>query len=211
MMCGLQSLPNWIKPVCYKLWTNYINKYPQFYNGGIISPGQKWCQTILEIEISCSQWKGLNMHSKCLDFFSFMLWVEGGGRIFIKKSFVPTMFPSSSQCVPIRFPMCSPRVFPIAPRYNPICFAQSPPIFTYIGGPNGKAILLSIESSSLGASIVPTFICFLVIGQWNWLIAPKKKGWSCEVPQVLKLFLKMFPIAPQFYAIWFAQIQFSCI
>jgi hypothetical protein len=107
--------------------------------------------------------------------------------------------------------MCSPRVFPIAPCFNPICFAQSPPIFTYIGGPNDEAILLSIESSSLGASIVPTFICFLVIGQWNWLIAPKKKSWSCEVPQVLKLLLKMFPIAPQFYAIWFAQIQFSCI
>jgi hypothetical protein len=28
---------------------------------------------------------------------------------------------------------------------------------------------------------------------------------SLEVPQVLKLFLKVFPIASQFYSIWFAQ------
>ncbi len=32
-----------------------------------------------------------------------------------------------------RFSMCSPRVFPIAPRFNPICFTQSPPLLTYIG------------------------------------------------------------------------------
>jgi hypothetical protein len=37
-----------------------------------------------------------------------------------------------------RFPMCSPKVFPIAPCFNPICFAQSPPLFTYIGGPKGE-------------------------------------------------------------------------
>ncbi|CAM6034844.1 unnamed protein product [Sphagnum compactum] len=28
--------------------------------------------------------------------------------------------------------MCSPRVFSIAPRFNPICLAQSPPLLTYI-------------------------------------------------------------------------------
>jgi hypothetical protein len=38
---------------------------------------------------------------------------------------VPNGFP--------RFPMCSPRVFPIAPRFNPICFAQSPPLLTCVG------------------------------------------------------------------------------
>jgi hypothetical protein len=44
---------------------------------------------------------------------------ENKGRIFFHFSFVPNMFPSSSQWVPIKFPMCSPRGVP-----NPICFAQ---------------------------------------------------------------------------------------
>jgi hypothetical protein len=59
------------------------------------------------------------------------------------------MFPSSSQWIPIRFPICSPRGFPIAPCFNPICFAQSPPLLTYIGGPKGEALHISIESSIL--------------------------------------------------------------
>ncbi len=46
-----------------------------------------------------------------------------------------------------RFPMCSPWVFPIALCFNLICFAQSPPLLTYIGGPKGEALHLSIESS----------------------------------------------------------------
>ncbi len=31
-----------------------------------------------------------------------------------------------------------PKVFPIAPGFNPICFAQSRPLLTYIGGPIGN-------------------------------------------------------------------------
>jgi hypothetical protein len=92
----------------------------------------------------------LSMHSKCLDLF-FLSFGARGGEDFFHFSFVPNKFPSSSQWVPIRFPMCSPRVFPIAPRFNPICFAQSPPLLTYIGGPKGKALYLYIESSILGA------------------------------------------------------------
>jgi hypothetical protein len=42
--------------------------------------------------------------------------------------------------------MCSPRVFPIAPYSNPIYFAQSPTLLTYIVGPKGEALHLSIES-----------------------------------------------------------------
>jgi hypothetical protein len=48
-------------------------------------------------------------------------------------------------------------VFPIAPLFSPICFAQSPPLLTYIGGPKGEEHHLSTESSILGASIVSTF------------------------------------------------------
>ncbi len=64
---------------------------------------------------------GLNMHSKCLDFFSFKFFLEERGwwgwwgDFFFSFSFVPNMFPSSSQWVPITFPKCSfqvPNVFP---------------------------------------------------------------------------------------------------
>ncbi len=48
----------------------------------------------------------LNMRSKCLDFFSFKFWV-GVGEGFFHFSFVPNMFPSSSQWVLIRFSICS--------------------------------------------------------------------------------------------------------
>jgi hypothetical protein len=88
----------------------------------------------------------LSWHSKCLDFFLF--------------SFVPNMFP-----------MCSPGLFTIAPHFNPICFAQSPPLLTYIGGTKGEAIHLSIESSILGSFHILTFFWD---GQSNWLIAKKK-------------------------------------
>jgi hypothetical protein len=47
-------------------------------------------------------------------------------------------FPMGSNQVLIMLPMfptCSPKVFPIIPHSNPICFAQSPPLQTYIGGP----------------------------------------------------------------------------
>jgi hypothetical protein len=45
-----------------------------------------------------------------------------------------------------------PRVFPIAPCFDPICFAQSPPLLTYIAGPKGMTLHLSIDSS-----IISTF------------------------------------------------------
>jgi hypothetical protein len=50
-------------------------------------------------------------------------------------------------------------VFPIGPGFNPISFAQSPPLFTYIAGPKGEALHLSIEPSIWGINIVSTFIC----------------------------------------------------
>jgi hypothetical protein len=85
----------------------------------------------------------LNMHSKCLDSFSFKF----GGYIF-SFSLVPNMFPMGFLGSG-RFLMCSPKVFPLAPSFNPICFAQSPPLLTYIGGPKGESLHLSIESSIL--------------------------------------------------------------
>ncbi len=39
---------------------------------------------------------------------------------------VPKLFP--------KFSMCSLKVFPISPDFNPRCLAQNPPLLTYIGG-----------------------------------------------------------------------------
>ncbi len=39
--------------------------------------------------------------------------------------------------------------------FNPICFAQSPPLLTNIAGPKGEALLCSIEFSILGSLHVP--------------------------------------------------------
>ncbi len=91
----------------------------------------------------------LGKHSNCLDFF-----------------FIFPLFPSSSHHVSNmfpRFPMCSPRVFPIAPCFNPICFAQSLPLLTYIGGPKGEKLHLSTKSSTLG--ILHGFNFFLLIAK----------------------------------------------
>jgi len=64
-----------------------------------------------------------------------------------------------SQYVINGFPMCSPRVFPIAPHFNPTCFAQSPPLLTYVGGPKGEALQLAKNRLFWGASIVSTLFC----------------------------------------------------
>jgi hypothetical protein len=62
------------------------------------------------------------------------------------------MFSSSSQ-------MSFPRVFPKAPRFNPICFAQSPPLLTYIGEPKGGGTPSFLRIFLFwGASIVPNQI-----------------------------------------------------
>jgi len=75
--------------------------------------------------------------------------------------------------------MCSPRVFSIAPHFNPVCFAQSPPLLTYISGPKGEAFHHYIESSILRS--LHKFQPFVVMGQSNWLIA-EKQSWTCEAP-----------------------------
>jgi hypothetical protein len=120
-------------------------------------------------------------------FFSFKFWGRGerGERIFFLFSFVGNMFPSSSQWVPPpnqvpnmfpKFPMCSPRMSPIAPHFNRLCFAQSPPLLTYISGPKGEALHCSIESSVLGS--LHRFNFFL---WWaNQIGSLQKKSWTCE-------------------------------
>jgi hypothetical protein len=72
-----------------------------------------------------------------------------------------------------RFSMCSPRVFPIALGFNPICFAQSPPLLTYMGGPKGEALYIFIESSILGR--LHGFNFFLGWANQNGSLQKKKK------------------------------------
>jgi hypothetical protein len=65
----------------------------------------------------------------------FLIWVLGargrGERFYFHEllmcsQHVPKLFP--------KFSMCFPRLFPIAPNFKPICFAQNPPLLTYIHG-----------------------------------------------------------------------------
>jgi hypothetical protein len=93
----------------------------------------------------------------CLDFFSFKFWVDGvGGAFFFHFTFVPNMFPLCYLQVPSEFPsgsqssQCVPKGVPNSFSLYPICFAQSPPLLTYIAGPKGEALHPSIESFILG-------------------------------------------------------------
>jgi hypothetical protein len=83
--------------------------------------------------------------------------------------------------------MCSPRVFSIAPHFNPICFAQSSPLLTYIGGPKGEALHLYIEFSILGSlhKLQP----FVAIK----LAHADKQSWTCEALQLIYMKHNKFP------------------
>ncbi len=112
-----------------------------------ISQGRKCCPAVLEIKNTCSQWVGGNMHSRCLDFFSFKFWAEGVGggffSFFLCSLYVPF------QWVP-KFPMCSSRVFEVAPCFNPIlvcapCIMHRCVLFqTTVGPPPPAAPVLRI-------------------------------------------------------------------
>ncbi len=109
-----------------------------------------------------------SMQSKCPNFLFLKFWVGGKDFFF----FIFPVFPTCSFQVPNGFPICSLRVFPIGPPFNSICFAQSSPILTYIGGPKGETLHLSIESSNLGS--LCSFNFDFAMGQSNWLIAKNK-------------------------------------
>ncbi len=102
----------------------------------------------------------------------------------------PTCSLSSSQWVPIEFPLCSlclqsvpRRVFPIAPCFNLICFAQSPPLLTHIGGPKEEAIHLSIESSIMGNLHSFNFVFCNGPIKLAHCKKKKKKGWTWKQKQ----------------------------
>jgi len=81
-------------------------------------------------------------HKSAFFFLKFKFWGgvlgRGGGggwgffSFFLCPQYVPFKFSMGSHQVFNVFP----KGFPIAPHFNPICFAQSPPLLTHIGGPN---------------------------------------------------------------------------
>jgi len=119
------------------------------------------------------------MHSKCLALFSFKFWVLGGREDFFLFSFVPNMFPSCFQWVPIRFPICS-LVFQCVPQWcSQYHLALIPYVLlkvlllTYLCGPKGEAFHLSIESSILGEP--PYFQLFFCHGPIKLAHCKRKK------------------------------------
>jgi hypothetical protein len=126
-------------------------------------------------------------------FFQIFGWVE---RVFF-------MFPSSSQRVPIMFPMCSPKVFPIAHCFHPICFAQSPPLLTYIPGTKEGALHHSIESF-----ILQSFHSFNFFWQWaNQIDSLHKKNWTWEPHQLINKKQNKYPQLCPLTAYLFLRLQ----
>jgi len=96
------------------------------YNGGI-SPSWKWWQTILQIEISCNQWEHFG------GFFS-LVWGRMGLLNFCFSQCVPMTFPWCCQHVP-QIPNVFPQCIPNSSSFDPISFALSSNVVTYITNP----------------------------------------------------------------------------
>jgi hypothetical protein len=71
-----------------------------------ISPVQNWWRNLLGKDISCSQWEGPSMHSRCLAFFPFKVFLGcgGGERNYFHVSLVPNVFSMGSHQIPNMFP-----------------------------------------------------------------------------------------------------------
>ncbi len=138
-------------------WELFFVFLPCSISSPCISLGQKCWPTVLEIKNTCIQWVGWSMHSRCaLIFYLLKFWVDGvwGGFFFILP-----LFPTCSLYVTFNFQVSSHQVLNMFPKFPnvfpkgvpnstslyPICFGQSAPLLTYIGGPKGEATHLSVE------------------------------------------------------------------
>jgi hypothetical protein len=150
---------------------------PQHWISGVffawgVSPCQKWWWSLLEREISCSQWEGPNMHSKRLVFFPFMFWGVGGrGKIFFHFSRLPNVFALCSFQVPNGFPIFSPTFSPYLLTF--ICLGKWCPPFTYMGGQKGRNCIVQNRVFCFGES--PLFLFFWSDGPIKLTRCPKKK------------------------------------
>jgi hypothetical protein len=100
--------------------------------------------------------------------------------------YVPSMFLSSSQWVSYqfpnmfpKFPMCSPKVLPIAPCFNLICCAHNPPLLTKGGGTPSFNRIFNFG----GASTVSSFFCNGAIKITHF----KKKVGLMKHPQLINI------------------------
>jgi hypothetical protein len=99
------------------------------------------------------------MHSKCLVFFPFSFGLGfGGGGVWGRIFFIFLC----SQHVPIKFSLCSPRVFPVALHFYTIWFGNCCPPSTYIAGPKARSYVLQYRTFYLGK--VPYIQSFLSDG-----------------------------------------------
>jgi len=114
-----------------------------------ISPVQNWWRNLLGRDISCSQWEGPSMHSRCLAFFPFRFFLWGGGwRVGKGIFFMFPWFPICSQYVlngfPSDFQYVPQHVFHKHLTFIPHTLANvvrlSP--ITYIAGPKGRTSIL---------------------------------------------------------------------
>ncbi len=94
----------------------------------------------------------------------FKFWWGGGGGV---------SFFFCSQNVPPQVPNVFPKGVPNSTSFNRIHFAQSSPLLTYIGGPKGEALDLSIESFILGS--LHSFNFFFCDGPIKLAHCQKKK------------------------------------
>jgi hypothetical protein len=127
-----------------QLITMKQNKYPRNYGAqnSALTISQKWWLTVLKIEISCSSMGRLSMHAWTIQFFSF--WRGGGNKNFF------VVFPCSQGVL-----RC-PKMFPIAPEFYPIWFAQSStPMYIIYKGEIQECTFVSILQLGVqrGASI----------------------------------------------------------
>ncbi len=135
------------------------NPIGRVFLGRAIRAGQKKWQPTLGIEFPCNEWEVTTWNEGASLFFSglgerwrfsfvklclvwrvhcslsiklffFLFWGEGGVARGAWKQRVP------------KFLTCSPKKFPIAPHFYPICFGKYCPPFTYIGGPKWRISIL---------------------------------------------------------------------
>ncbi len=137
---------------------------------------------------------GKAQHAPSSAVLYFLLSFGFGGRggffsFFLCSQHVPLKFSMDSHQVPDmfpRFPMCSPMVFPTAPGFNhPICFAESPPLLTYIVGQRARYSIFPQNLLYLGS--LHSFNFFFSYGPIKLAHCKRKKSWPCDTPQLITM------------------------
>jgi hypothetical protein len=118
----------WDKCCWFELWTGnkdranlYIHPF-KVHRMPSNSRGEKWWQTVLEIKIWCSQGEGSTL-------------IDNGPICFLLGREMRGCF---GVCCSHRAPNLFLSMFPVERYFYFICFAQSYPLLSFIGGPRGR-------------------------------------------------------------------------